>query len=254
MGGWRKAGADRRARREGQGGKGKAEVDTRIRREGQGGHKDQTRGPRRTGESWGGWKRDRANRTVGTDGGRPGGRKEGQGERRDGADKGVRTGQTRGGARQTREDGWEAEQWGGQWETHIHKVRYKPTIFTKLDIKQAYHRVCMAMGHEYKTAFKTCYGLFEYPLMLFGLTNARAQFQFYMQNIFGDLLDILVVIYLDDILIFSKTLEKHIPVVRKVLQQFKSHGLYAKESKCQFHCQSVDFFGMIVSAKGLEMC
>ena len=90
--------------------------------------------------------------------------------------------------------------------------------------------------------------------MPFGLTNAQAQFQSYMQSIFGDLLNILVVIYLDDILIFSKTLEAHVPIVRKVLQQLKSHGLYAKESKCQFHCQLVEFLGMIVSAKGLEMC
>ena len=75
-----------------------------------------------------------------------------------------------------------------------------------------------------------------------------------MQNIFGNLLNISMVIYLDDILIFSKTLEEHILVVRKVLQRLKSHGLYAKKSKCQFHYQSVEFLGMIVSAKVLEMC
>ena len=98
------------------------------------------------------------------------------------------------------------------------------TIFTKLDIRQAYHRVRMAMEHEYKMAFKTRYGLFEYLMMLFGLTNALAQFQSYMQNIFGNL-DISVVIYLNDILIFSKTLEEHIPIVRRVLQRLKSHGL-----------------------------
>ena len=63
-----------------------------------------------------------------------------------------------------------------------------------------------------------------------------------------------MVIYLDDILIFSKILEEHIPIVRKVLQRLKSHGLYAKESKCQFHCQLVEFSGMVVSTKGLEMC
>ena len=112
----------------------------------------------------------------------------------------------------------------------------------------------MAVGHEYKTAFKTHYGLFEYLVMLFGLTNAPTQFQSYMQNIFGDLLNISVVIYLDDILIFSKTLKEHIPIVRKVLQRLKSHGLYAKESKCQFHCQLVEFWEMIVSSKGLEIC
>lgn len=128
------------------------------------------------------------------------------------------------------------------------------TIFTKLDIRQAYHRVRMALGHEFKTAFKTRYGLFEYLVMPFGLTNAPAQFQSLMQNIFSDLLDISVVIYLDDILIFSKNLQDHQQVVRDVLQRLQKHGLYAKESKCQFHCQSVEFLGMIVSSKGLEMC
>jgi len=83
------------------------------------------------------------------------------------------------------------------------------TIFTKLDVRQAYHHLHMAPGHEFKTTFKTRYGLFEYLVMPFGLTNASAQFQSHMQSIFSDLLDILVVIYLDDILIFSKNLEEH---------------------------------------------
>jgi len=127
-------------------------------------------------------------------------------------------------------------------------------IFTKLDIRQAYHRVRMALGHEFKTAFKTRYSLFEYLVMLFGLTNAPAQFQSHMQNIFGDLLDISVVIYLDDILIFSKNLEEHRQVGCEVLRRLQENGLYAKESKCEFHRQSVEFLGMTVSARGLEMC
>ena len=127
-------------------------------------------------------------------------------------------------------------------------------IFTKLDIQQAYHRIRMAPGHEYKTAFKSQYGLFEYLVMPFGFTNAPAQFQAHMQNIFADLLDISVVIYLDDILIFSKTIEEHRQVVRDVLQRLQKHGLYVKLSKCEFHCSSVEFLGMIVSSRGLEMC
>ena len=75
----------------------------------------------------------------------------------------------------------------------------------------------MVVGHEYKTPFKTRYGLFKYLVMPFGLTNAPAQFQAHMQCIFHDLLDILVVIYLDDILIFSKTLEEHQIVVQEDL-------------------------------------
>ena len=112
----------------------------------------------------------------------------------------------------------------------------------------------MAMGHKFKTAFKTRYGLFEYLVMPFGLTNAPAQFQAHMQTIFSDLLDISVVIYLDDILIFSKKLEEHQAIVREVLRQLQQHGLYAKASKCQFHCSSVEFLGLIVSGNGLKMC
>ena len=75
----------------------------------------------------------------------------------------------------------------------------------------------MAMKHEFKTTFKTRYGLFEYLVMPFGLTNAPTQFQAHMQTIFSELLDIFVVIYLDDIQIFSKKLEEHQAIVREVL-------------------------------------
>jgi hypothetical protein len=126
-------------------------------------------------------------------------------------------------------------------------------IFTKLDIRQAYHRICMAPGHKFKKAFKTRYGLFEYLVMPFGLINALAQFQAHMQNIFSDLLHIFVVIYLEDILIFSENLNAHQQVVQEVLQRLHKHGLYAKASKCEFHRDSVEFLGMIVLAKGLEM-
>lgn len=128
-------------------------------------------------------------------------------------------------------------------------------IFTKLDVRQAYHRVRMALGHEYKTAFKTCYDLSEYLVMPFGLTNALAQFRAHMQNIFNNLLDISMVIYLDDILIFSNNLEEHQLIVWDVLQRLQWHGIYVKasNSKCQFHKSAMEILGMIVSEKGLEM-
>ena len=112
----------------------------------------------------------------------------------------------------------------------------------------------MTLGHEFKTAFKIRYGLFEYLVMPLRLTNAPTQFQSHMQNIFSDLLDISAVIYLDDILIFSKNLEEHIKVVWEVLRQLQEHGLYAKESKCKFHHQSMEFFEMTILANGLQMC
>jgi len=75
-----------------------------------------------------------------------------------------------------------------------------------------------------------------------------------MQNIFNDLLDIPIVIYVDDILIFLNNMEEHQLVVREVLQQLQQHGLCVKASKCQFHKSFMEFFGMIVFEKGLEMC
>ena len=91
-------------------------------------------------------------------------------------------------------------------------------------------------------------------MLPFGLMNALAQFQSHMQNIFSDLFDISVVIYLDDILLFSKNLEEYRKVVQEVLQRLQEHGLYAKESKCKFHHQSIEFLGTIVLANGLQMC
>ena len=90
--------------------------------------------------------------------------------------------------------------------------------------------------------------------MLFGLTNALIQFQAHIQNMFSDLLDIFVVIYLDDILFFLNNIEDHHCVLRKVLQGLKNHGFYVKASKFEFHCTSVEFLGMVVSIQGLKMC
>ena len=90
--------------------------------------------------------------------------------------------------------------------------------------------------------------------MPFGLTNALATFQTMINYVLREHLDVTVIAYLNDILIFSKTLPEHIQVVREVLQRLQRHGLYAKESKCVFHAQSIEFLGMIVSANGLQMC
>ena len=111
----------------------------------------------------------------------------------------------------------------------------------------------MAQGHEFKTAFKTRYGLFKYLVMPFGLTNVPTQFQAHMQNIFGDLLDISVIIYLNDILIFSKNIKEHQRVVRDVLLRLQKYGLYVKSSKCEFLRSSVEFLEVVVSTQGLKM-
>ncbi|XP_053563647.1 retrotransposon-like protein 1 [Bombina bombina] len=89
--------------------------------------------------------------------------------------------------------------------------------------------------------------------MPFGLTNAPATFQFFINNIFRDLLDTCVVVYLDDILIYSATLEEHIKYVSWVLSRLQIHRLYAKAEKCQFHTQEISFRGYFISPHGIQM-
>ncbi|XP_018409566.1 PREDICTED: uncharacterized protein LOC108785065 [Nanorana parkeri] len=90
-------------------------------------------------------------------------------------------------------------------------------IFTKLDLRGAYNLIRVRQGDEWKTAFKTRYGLFEYTVMPFVLCNAPATFQHLINDIFRDLLDVCVVVYLDDILVYSKDLESHRKHVRWIL-------------------------------------
>jgi hypothetical protein len=125
--------------------------------------------------------------------------------------------------------------------------------FTKLDLKGAYNLVRVAEGDEWKTAFRTRYGHFEYLVMPFGLTNAPATFQAFLNDVLRDSLDTFVVIYLDDILIYSDTLEEHYEHVRSVLQRLKDADLQVKLEKCQFHVQTVEFLGYVISPEGISM-
>lgn len=127
------------------------------------------------------------------------------------------------------------------------------TIFTKLDIRDAYHRIRIKEGDEWKTAFRTRYGHFEYLVMPFGLTNAPAQFQAYMNQALAGLVDVTCVIYLDDILIFSKTETEHEAHVKEVLQRLREFKLYVKLSKCEWHTRQTEFLGYIVSPEGVSV-
>lgn len=127
------------------------------------------------------------------------------------------------------------------------------TIFSKIDLRGAYNLLRIAEGDEWKTAFRTRYGLFEYLVMPFGLTNAPASFQHLMNNNFRDMLDKFIVIYLDDILVFSQTESEHIQHVKEVLERLRKTGLFAKGEKCEFHCTSVEFLGFIVYPGGVKM-
>ncbi|QRV84414.1 Retrotransposable element Tf2 protein [Ceratobasidium sp. AG-Ba] len=126
-------------------------------------------------------------------------------------------------------------------------------IFSKFDLKWGYNLVRIKEGDEWKTAFKTRYGLFEYLVMPFGLTNAPATFQHFMNDVFRDILDIYVIIYLDDILVFSKSKEDHERHVREVLSRLRKHNLYCNLAKCFFGVEEIDYLGLIVSPEGIRV-
>ena len=129
----------------------------------------------------------------------------------------------------------------------------KARIYTKIDLWHAYHLVRIAEGDKWKTAFWTRYGSFKWLCMPFGLTNSPAAFQHFMNDIFGDLLDNCVIVYLDDILIYSDDETSHKQHVRDVLQQLRHHSLFAWEDKCLFHTTSVEYLGYMLSPEGLTM-
>ena len=120
------------------------------------------------------------------------------------------------------------------------------TVFTKLDLCNAHHLVRIREGDEWKTGFNTHLGHFEYLVMPFGLTNAPAVFQTLVNDILRDYLNLFVVVYLDDILVFSRTPKEHTAHVRLVLQRLLENRLLVKAEKCVFDAPSVEFLGHIV--------
>jgi hypothetical protein len=102
-----------------------------------------------------------------------------------------------------------------------------------------------------KTAFRTRYGLYEYTVMSFGLTNAPAYFMYLINKVFMEYLDKFVVVFINDILIFSKTEEEHEKHLRLVLDKLRSNKLYTKFSKCEFWLTQVAFLGHVISAGGV---
>ncbi|GBG64417.1 hypothetical protein CBR_g44302 [Chara braunii] len=126
-------------------------------------------------------------------------------------------------------------------------------FFTKIDLRSGYHQIRVAAADQPKTAFRSRFGYYEFTVMPFGLTNAPATFQKAMNNIFKDILEQYVLVYLDDILVYSRTLEEHLRHLRDVLDRLRRHGFYAKLSKCRFAQHKVDFLGHYVSDQGLHM-
>jgi hypothetical protein len=125
--------------------------------------------------------------------------------------------------------------------------------FSKLDLRQGYNQVRIHPNDVEKTAFNTRYGHFEYRVLPFGLCNAPATFMTLMQNVFADMLDVCVIVFLDDVLIFSRTKEDHVRDVRRVLERLRQHKLYAKEDKCELFKEQIDFLGHVISGDGIAM-
>src|SRR3954468_13629917 len=120
-------------------------------------------------------------------------------------------------------------------------------VFSKIDLRSGYHQLKIREKDIPKTAFTTRYGLFEYTVMSFGLTNAPTYFMSMMNKVFMELLDKFVLVFIDDILIYSKNEEEHEGHLRLVLEKLREHQLYAKFSKCEFWLKEVGFIGHVVS-------
>lgn len=121
-----------------------------------------------------------------------------------------------------------------------------------MDLASGYNQVPVAEADRLKTAFCTPFGLFEWNRMPFGLCNAPSTFQRLMQRIFGDQQCQSVLLYLDDIVVFSSTFQQHLERLEVVLQRLQREGLKAKLSKCSFFQQEVSYLGHVISAKGVS--
>jgi hypothetical protein len=124
-------------------------------------------------------------------------------------------------------------------------------IFSKLDLRSSYHHVRIKDEDIRKTTFRTRYGHYEFVVIPFGLTNAPATFMCLMNSIFSQYLDKFVVVFIDDILVYSKTEEEHDEHLRIVLQTLRKHKLYAKFDKCDFYQKEIQYLGHVISAEGI---
>jgi transposase InsO family protein len=131
----------------------------------------------------------------------------------------------------------------------VHGAKY----FTKIDLRSGFHQIRIAEEDIEKTAFRTRYGSFEYLVLPMGLCNAPGTFMQLMNDTFRDLLDRSVLVFLDDILVFSRTKEEHIAHVREVLTRLRAQKLYAKRSKCELFRDEVEFLGHRIGANGLSV-
>ncbi|MDB5910846.1 MAG: pol protein, partial [Massilia sp.] len=137
--------------------------------------------------------------------------------------------------------------------TEIRDKLYGAQWFTALDLTGAYNLIRIKEGEEWKTAFRTQEGHFEYLVMPFGLTNAPATFQSMINHVLREFLDQFVMVYLDDILIFSRTLEEHKEHVHQVLQRLQDAKLLVEPKKSKFHTQQVEYLGLTIEPGRVRM-
>jgi hypothetical protein len=126
-------------------------------------------------------------------------------------------------------------------------------VFSKIDLRSGYHQMKIRPSDIPKTAFSTRYGLFEFTVMSFGLTNAPTYFMNLMNKVFMEYLDRFVVVFIDNILIYSNSDSDHEEHLRLVLQKLRDNQLYAKYSKCEFWIDEVPFLGHIISNGGISV-
>ena len=127
------------------------------------------------------------------------------------------------------------------------------TVFSKIELRSGYHQVRIKDEDIFKTAFRTRYGHYEFVVMPFGLTNAPAVFMCLMNNIMHKYLDKFVVVFIDDILIYSKNEAEHKEHLRIVLQELREQQLFAKFSKCDFFKDEIQYLGHVVTKEGISM-
>jgi hypothetical protein len=125
------------------------------------------------------------------------------------------------------------------------------SVFSKIDLKLGYHQLRIRESEIPKTVFHTQYGLYEYIVMSFGLTNALPYFMYLMNKVSMEYLDEFVVVFIDDILIYSKMEVEHEEHLRLVLEKLRANQLYAKFNKCEFWLSQVTFLGHVISARGV---
>jgi hypothetical protein len=126
-------------------------------------------------------------------------------------------------------------------------------VFSKIGLRSGYHQIKIRASDVPKTSFSTRYGLYEFLVMSFGLTNASAYFMYLMNSVFMNELDKFVVVFIDDILIYSKSEAEHAKHLRIVLQRLRDHKLHPKLSKCEFWLDSVKFLGHTISRDGISL-